>query len=123
MAGFKFGMVACCVFWGHYLLVVEPGGCFLTFCIVPCRSYPTHCSNMPAKKDVASTNAIGKGIKGGRAVASFGCSSLEKPTEFLTEREFRERFYIPNGIFVHLVDGDSTSTKKEARGAIFFNKK
>ncbi|KAL6328695.1 hypothetical protein AAG906_003381 [Vitis piasezkii] len=51
---------------------------------------------MPVKKDIASTSVVMKG--GG------------------------QRFCISSDISVHLVDGDPTSTEKEARDAIFFNK-
>lgn len=103
-------------------MVVRSGGCFLTFGIVPCRSNSAHCSNMPAKKEVASIDAAGKGRKGGRTGTSSRHSNSEKPTRLLSEREFCECFYIPNNISVHLVDGDLTSTKKEAQDAIFFSK-
>ena len=107
---------------GHCLLAVGSGSCFLTFGIVPCRSNSAHCSKMPAKKDIASTSAASKCRKGGRAGASSESPSSEKPTKFLNEQEFREHFCISDGVFVHLVDGDPTSTEKTAQGAIFFSK-
>ena len=44
----------------------------------------------------------------------FWTPSSEKPTELLNEKEFRECFCIPNGVSVHLVDGDPTSIEKAA---------
>lgn len=107
---------------GHRLLVVGSGGYSLTFDAVPCKSYSTHCSNMPAKKNATSTSAAGNGKNGGRVGASSVCSNSKKPTKLLFEREFRERFCISNGISIHLVDGDPTFIEKEAPSAIFFNK-
>lgn len=77
---------------------------------------------MPAKKDTASSSAIGQGRKGGQTVMIFGHSNSGKPTELLNEREFRERFFIPNGDSVQLVEGDLMSTEKAAHNAIFFSK-
>lgn len=69
---------------------------------------------------VASTSTTGKGKKGGQANATTGRTNLEKPIELLIERGFRELFYIPNDISIHLVDGDPMSIEKEAPSAIFF---
>lgn len=77
---------------------------------------------MLAKKDATSTNAAGKGKYGGRAGASSVRSNSKKPIKLLFEREFCERFCIPNGISIHFVDGDLTSIEKEASSAMFFNK-
>ena len=87
-----------------------------------CRFNSARCSNMPAKKDTASSSAIGQGRKGGQTVMIFGHSNSGKPTELLNEREFRERFFIPNGDSVQLVEGDLMSTEKAAHNAIFFSK-
>ena len=77
---------------------------------------------MSAKKDVASSSAADKGNKVVRAGVSSGRSSSKKPTELLNEREFREHFCIQNGISIHLLDGDLTSTEKVAQEGIFFSK-
>ena len=77
---------------------------------------------MPTKKYIASTSVVGRGKKGGRAGISSERLSSEKPTELFNEQEFREHFCIPNGVFIQLVDGDSTFTEKVAQGAIFFSK-
>lgn len=77
---------------------------------------------MSAKKGITSTSTTSKGKKGGRIGASSRRSHLEKPVELLFERKFRERFRIPNGISVHLVDEDPTSIEKKAPNAIFFSK-
>ena len=37
-------------------------------------------------------------------------------------REFRERFCIPNGVFMELMDGEVMTTKKSEDNAIFFTK-
>ena len=46
----------------------------------------------------------------------------EKSVDKLNVREFRERFYIPNGVFVELMDGEAVSTEKTEDNAIFFTK-
>lgn len=120
--GLESSIVTCCMSLGHRLLVVGSGGYSLTIDVVPCKSYLTHCSNMLAKKDATSTSAAWKGKNGGRVGASSIYSNSKKPTELLFEWEFRERFCIPNGISVHLVDGDLSFIEKEALSAIFFNK-
>ncbi|RVW51927.1 hypothetical protein CK203_067948 [Vitis vinifera] len=53
---------------------------------------------------------------------SSGHPNPGKPTELLNEQEFREHFFIPNGISVQLVEEDPTSTKKAAHNTIFFSK-
>ena len=73
--------------------------------------------NMPAKKDVASSSAAGPS---GKSVS--GQTYLEKPTDKLNEREFCERFCIPNGVSVQLVDGEAMSTEKAANHAVYFSK-
>ena len=55
---------------------------------------------MPAKKDIASSSADGQGRKGGRVGVSSGCPSSGKLIELLNEREFCERLFISNGVFV-----------------------
>ena len=77
---------------------------------------------MPAKKDIASSSAAGQDKKGGQTSVSPGRPSSGKPTELLNEREFREHFFIPNGVSVQLVNGDPMSTEKTAHDAIFFSK-
>ena len=72
---------------------------------------------------VVSTSAVGKGKKGVRLRECVGRTNTEKPIEILTEWEFRERFRIPNGISMRLVDGDPVPTKKESFNAIVFSKK
>ena len=67
------------------MLAEGSGDCFLTFNVVPCRSHTTHCSSMPTKKDIAFTNGVGKGQKGGRIRPGADRISSEKPTELLTE--------------------------------------
>lgn len=50
-------------------------------------------------------------------------SGRVKPVELLNEREFRERFVIPNGVSVQLLEGDVVSTEKSGDNAICFSKK
>ena len=53
---------------------------------------------------------------------SSGRPNPGKPIELLNEQEFREHFFIPNGICVQLVEEDPTSTEKAAHNTIFFSK-
>ena len=46
----------------------------------------------------------------------------KKPTELLSEQEFRERFRILNDISIRLIDGDLVPTEKKSHNAIVFNK-
>ena len=75
---------------------------------------------MLAKGDITSTSAADKGKKCGRIGTGTDRTNLKKPTELLTEWEFREHFHILNGISIHLVDGDPTSAEKEFPSTIFF---
>lgn len=86
--------------WGIGLGVVGSGSYFLTIDIVPYRFDSTQCSNMPAKKDTASSRAAGQGGKGGRTIMSSKRPYPGKPIELLNEQEFRDRFCLPNDIFV-----------------------
>ena len=73
---------------------------------------------MPAKKDVASSSAAGLSGKN-----AFGQTHSEKPIDKLNERQFCERFCIPNSVFVQLLDGEAVSAEKAADNAVFFSKK
>ncbi|RVW51969.1 hypothetical protein CK203_067983 [Vitis vinifera] len=48
--------------------------------------------------------------------------TTEKSVDKLNVREFCERFCIPNGVSVQLVDGEVVSTEKSEDNAIFFTK-
>ena len=72
---------------------------------------------MPTKKDVASSNAVKPNGKGGSGRPYSG-----KPIEAVNEWEFRDRFCLPNNVFVQLVDEDPMSTEKAAHNAIYFTK-
>ena len=72
---------------------------------------------MPAKKDITSSSAVGPSGKGGS-----GHPYLGKPTELLNGREFRDRFCLPNGVSVQLVERDPMSTEKAGHNAIYFTK-
>ena len=51
-----------------------------------------------------------------------GDAHAEKSVDKLNVREFRERFCIPNGVFVELMDEEAASTEKTEDNAIFFTK-
>ena len=72
---------------------------------------------MPAKKDIASSNAVGSSEKGGSGHPYQG-----KNIELLNERDFRDRFCLPNNVSVQLVDWDPMSTEKVEYNAIYFTK-
>lgn len=67
---------------------------------------------MSAKGGVASTSAVGKAKKGGRPREDVGLTYPKKPIELLSKGEFKERFCIPNGISIHLMEGDPMRTEK-----------
>ena len=46
----------------------------------------------------------------------------EKSVDKLSVKEFRERFCIPNGVSVELIDGKAVSTEKNEDHTIFFTK-
>ena len=54
--------------------------------------------------------------------SSSGGAHAEKSVDKLSVKEFRERFCIPNGVFVELVDGEVVTTEKFEDNAIFFTK-
>ena len=54
--------------------------------------------------------------------SSSGDAQAEKAVDKLNVREFRERFCIPNGVFMELMDGEVMTTKKSEDNAIFFTK-
>ena len=72
---------------------------------------------MSAKKDAASSSAAGQSDKDASEEVH-----AEKSVDKLNVREFYERFCIPNGLSVQLVDGKAVSTEKSADNAIYFTK-
>ena len=54
--------------------------------------------------------------------SSSGDAHAEKSLDKLNVREFCERFYIPNGVLVELMDGEVMMTKKSEDNAILFTK-
>ncbi|RVX05917.1 hypothetical protein CK203_023905 [Vitis vinifera] len=61
------------------------------------------------------------GLLGHLFLGLWGQTYSGKPTGKLKEKEFREHFYIPNGVSVQLVDGNAMSTEKAANHAIYFS--
>lgn len=108
--------------WGAALGVVRPGVCFLIVGVGPCRFDLTQCSNMPTKRDTASSNEARQGGKSGWTTVSSECPYLGKPIELLNKREFRNCLYFPNGISVQLVEGDLMPTEKVGYNVIYFTK-
>ncbi|RVX07004.1 hypothetical protein CK203_030448 [Vitis vinifera] len=72
---------------------------------------------MSANKDAASSSAAEQSEKD-----ASGEVHAEKSVDKLNVREFCERFCIPNGVSVQLMDGEAVSTEKSADNAIFFTK-
>ncbi|RVW68378.1 hypothetical protein CK203_061704 [Vitis vinifera] len=72
-------------------------------------SVSTPFSKMSANKDAASSSVVGQS---GKDVS--GEVHVEKSMDKLNMREFCERFCIPNGVSVHLVDEEAVSTEKFA---------
>ncbi|RVW70354.1 hypothetical protein CK203_048717 [Vitis vinifera] len=74
-------------------------------------------SRMSANKEATSSSSSGQNEKdASRDVHA------EKSVDKLNVREFRERFYIPNGVFVELMDGEVVMTEKSEDNVIFFTK-
>ena len=84
-----------------------PGACFLLLDFCHVGSVSALVSRMSANKEVASSS-------------SSGDAHAEKSVDKLSVKEFRERFCIPNGVFVELTDGEAVSTEKTEDNAIFF---
>ena len=77
---------------------------------------------MSARRGVVSTSAVSKGKKSGRPRKGVGRTHSEKPTELLSKRKFRERFSIPNGLAIRLMNGGPVPTEKEPFNATVFSK-
>ncbi|RVW27872.1 hypothetical protein CK203_084960 [Vitis vinifera] len=72
---------------------------------------------MPVKKDVVLSSAARQSGKDGSGVV-YGEKSVDK----LNVRQFCERFCIPNGMSIQLVDGEAVSIEKSADNTIYFTK-
>ncbi|RVW70946.1 hypothetical protein CK203_050599 [Vitis vinifera] len=72
-------------------------------------------SKMSANKKATSSSSSEQSDKD-----ASGDVHMEKSVDKLNVREFRERFYIPNGVSVQLVDGEAVSTEKSEDNSIFF---
>ena len=64
---------------------------------------------MSANQEVTSTGPYG---------GAHGKRSVDK----LSVKEFRERFCVPNGLFVELTDGEAVSTEDSEDHAIYFSR-
>ncbi|RVW80803.1 hypothetical protein CK203_047831 [Vitis vinifera] len=64
--------------------------------------------------------AVSKDKKSGRPRKGVGRTHSEKPTELLSKRKFRERFSIPNGLAIRLMNGGPVPTEKEPFNATVF---
>ncbi|KAL6335918.1 hypothetical protein AAG906_003543 [Vitis piasezkii] len=73
---------------------------------------------LPIGRRVGATS---KGKKSGRPRKGVGRTHSEKPTELLSKREFRERFSIPNGPAIRLMNGGHVPTEKEPFNATVFS--
>ena len=94
-----------------------PGACFLLLDFCHVGSVSALVSRMSANKEATSSSSSGQSGK----VASRDVHA-EKSVDKLNVREFRERFYIPNGVFVELMDGEVVMTEKSEDNVIFFTK-
>ena len=93
------------------------GACFLLLDFCYAGSVSALVSRMSANKEVTSSSSSGQNEKdASRDVHA------EKSVDKLNVREFRERFYIPNGVFVELMDGEVVMTEKSEDNVIFFTK-
>ncbi|KAL6325256.1 hypothetical protein AAG906_023101 [Vitis piasezkii] len=87
-----------------------------------CRSYSAHRFSISARGGVTSTSEAGKTKKNVRLREGVRWTNEDKLIELLTEREFRERFRMPCGIAICLMDGGPVSTEEESFNAIVFSK-
>ena len=114
----RLGMLVMLGFLGIFVVrVVGLGPCFLLLASCHAGSISVPLLKMPAKKDVVLSSAAGQSGKDASGVV-YGEKSVDK----LNVRQFYERFCIPNGVFVQLVDGEAVSTKKSTDNSIFFTK-
>ncbi|RVW67844.1 hypothetical protein CK203_060993 [Vitis vinifera] len=74
-------------------------------------------SRMSAKKEATSSSSSRQSGK-----VAFEDVYTEKSVDKLNVREFCERFCIPNGVSVELMDGEVVSTEKSTNNAIYFTK-
>ena len=95
--------------------VVGSGPCFLLLASCHAGSVSAPLLKMPVKKDVVLSSAAGQSGKDASGVV-YGEKSVDK----LNVRQFYERFCIPNGVSVQLVDGEAVSIEKSTDNAIYF---
>ena len=108
---FRFSGRFCC------LELLRPGLCFLLLAFCHAGSVSIPFSKMSANKDAASSSVAGQSGK-----EASGEVHAKKSVDKLNVREFYERFCIPNGMSVQLVDGEAVSTEKSTDNSIFFTK-
>ena len=96
--------------WGRVL-------CFLLLVSFHAGSVLAPVSRMSAKKEATSSSSSKQSGK-----VAFEDVYAEKSVDKLNMREFRERFCIPNGVSVELMDGEVVSTEKSTNDVIYFTK-
>ena len=96
--------------WGGVL-------CFLLLVSFHAGSALAPVSRMSAKKEATSSSSSRQSGK-----VAFEDVYAEKSVDKLNMREFRERFCIPNGVSVELMDGEVVSTEKSTNNVIYFTK-
>lgn len=77
---------------------------------------------MSSKKDIIASGASEQSGAIVRADQSPTHPLSIKPTELLSEREFREHFQIPNGVSVQLLEGGSVPVENSGDNTICFTK-
>ena len=77
---------------------------------------------MPPKRDIVASGVSTQGGAIVRADQSPARPFLNKPTKLLNEHKFWERFQIPNGVFIRLVEGGPVSTENDGDHTICFTK-
>ena len=123
---FRLGLLIC---WGFLLYswgtAKRRMGSVTDFnnCIVPCR-FPCDPKllSMSTIGGVASTSESGRPHKSGWKDTRARRLRLERPVDLLFEQEFWARFHIPNGISIHLVDGEAISFEKQPHNVTYFSK-
>ena len=81
--------------------------CFLLLAFLHANSISAPTLKMSTNKETTSSS-------------SSGDANAEKSLDKLNVREFRERFYILNGVLVELMNGEVVTTERSDDNVIFF---